>query len=911
MCMRHKGAAAMQVVNPYRLPRTVIPDSYQLKLIPDLAAARFSGEVTIRVRVLEPVTEIVLNALDLEIQEALVRKGNGTAFNGTVSLDKETERAIIKVNGTIGTGDWQVKLRFTGELNDKLKGWYRSVYNDESGAEQVIATTQFESTDARRAFPCFDEPDMKATFQITLVVDENLSAVSNGKVVSVKKTAGGKKIVEFAPTMKMSTYIVAFVVGKLNPTKPVNVDGVDIRMWTVPGREHLATFALESAQFSLRYFKRYFGVAYPGDKLDLLAIPDFAAGAMENLGCVTFREEVLVDPARSSQSALDWVAEVVAHELAHMWFGNLVTMKWWNGLWLNEAFATFMSYKAVDAWKSDWQVWNKFGLSRGTAMRTDGLKSTRPIEFPVNHPDDAQAMFDVLTYEKGCSVMRMLEQYVGEDKFQQGIAAYIKAHSYDNTETADLWGALEEATGMPVTEIMHGWIFKSGYPVISVTESDKAGCVVLSQQAFKFLPDAVDHQQLWSIPVMLRVKTAEGTQDMKVLLSEKEQTIYLGEKLEWVVANAGGHGFYRVLYTPTLGNKLTVNVHENLSVIERVNMVSDNWSCVRAGMARAVGFVELVKLFDEEPDPNVWAVILGPLGAIRDLLPESHRPQLEKLVYGLLKPTMDKLGWQPSEGESSQIRELRASIISAMGHTAKDAMVTRKARELYDAYKQDPDGLDGNIVSTVISLVAVDGDNDLYDEFYTSFKGAKTPEDEQRFLFALTGFRNLDLAKRTLECTLDPTKIRTQDAPSVVSSLMRNEVAGQTAWDFVKTNWEKMNKLYPESGIVGMCGGVTALSTPEQEADVIDFFATHKVKTGEKRIPQYLEMLRIAVLLRQRESDALAAAFLPPVTQTPTTVDGSADGETPADTSAQPPAADAPRQPDAIRDPLPGDPRNA
>ncbi len=914
MCKFNNGGST-ETGSPHRLPRTVIPASYDLKLEPDLAGATFTGEVTIDVEVCQPVSEIVLNAADLEIQEATVANDKGTLLNGTVSLDKENERATIAVNGTIGSGSWQLKLRFTGELNDKLKGFYRSTYTDEAGAEQIIATTQFESTDARRAFPCFDEPDFKAVFKITLTVDKNLQAVSNASIVKETPLSNGKKVVEFAPTMKMSTYIVAFVVGKLTATRPISVDGIDVRLWCVPGREHLSKFALESAQFALRYFKRYFGVSYPGDKLDLLAIPDFAAGAMENLGCVTFRETVLVDPATAAQGDLDWVAEVVSHELAHMWFGDLVTMKWWNGLWLNEAFATFMAAKAVDAFKKDWKVWDKFGLSRGTAMRTDGLKSTRPVEFTVNHPDEAAGMFDVLTYEKGCSVMRMLEQFLGEETFRRGIALYIQQHSYGNTQTNDLWQALESESGQPVRNIMDGWIFKSGYPVVSIKESDMGGSVVLSQQSFKFLSEAVDPQQLWSVPVMLRAKTADGIQEMKLLLTQAEQTIYIGEGLEWVVVNAGGHGFFRVRYSSSLASKLTASVQENLSVIERVNLLGDSWACVRAGLESTGQFLNLVKLFSAESDPNVWSTILGPLATIREHLPVTHRPGLEKMVRELIQPTLDRLGWESREGETSQTRELRADIIGALGRTGNDASVQAKARELFESWKKDPRSIDGNIVSTVVGLVAASGDDKLFDEFFQSFKGAATPQDQERFLYAMAKFPTVELLTKTLEHALDPAKIRTQDAPYVVARVMQNEVASKAAWEFVKNNWAKMVEIYPESGLVRLCGGVTALNTPELEAEVKDFFAANPVKGGDKAISQYLEMLRIAVLFRERESAPLTASFTPPAPPVETE-DAGADGKSGTDAGTVEDTAgndkaevtvDAPTGDGAVRPPVPAD----
>lgn len=924
MCYRHRqNGAGTAEGNPYRLPRHVLPESYALRLAPELDAATYTGEVTIKVKVSEPTDEIVLNAVtvtdagtpnaerNMTVTEATIRRGNGTAFYPTIVEEPGAERIRLKVNGTIGTGDWTIKMRFNGILNDKLKGFYRSTYKDDQGLDQVIATTQFESTDARRAFPCFDEPDMKATFQITLVVDEHLSAISNGPVVSetivpdsrqtwaentVKgcKSAQdvnvtristeipgtGKKEIVFAPTMKMSTYIVAFVVGRLVPTKPIVVDGVEVRTWCVPGKEHLTGFSLQAAQFALRYFRKYFGVPYPEKKLDMIAIPDFAAGAMENVGCVTFREDLLVDPKTAPQSALDWVAEVVAHELAHMWFGDLVTMKWWNGLWLNEAFATFMAAKCVDAWKRDWGVWDKFGLSRSTAMRTDGLLSTRPIEFTVNSPDDAQAMFDVLTYEKGCSVMRMLEQYLGEDVFQRGIAAYIKTHSYGNTETEDLWGALEAASGQPVGEIMHGWIFESGYPMVSVRSSDVSGSITISQQEFKFLSEKASQNRKWMVPVMIKAATADGTAvEIKHLLRDKEETIYIGENIDWVIVNAGGHGFYRVVYSAELLDKLTDDLQSTFSVIERVNLLADAWAGVQCGLRKSTEFVALAKLFTDERNPNVWNVISSGLATCRRMLPKTHRPKFEAMVAELARPQFERVGWTPRAGEPTQDTELRGDLIHMLGMTAKDETIRSHAPKVFDSWKADPAAVPGDVLSPVVSILAATGDTSRYDEFFGLYKSSKNPDVVDTFLYSLATFRDLALLKRTLAYALDTKEFRTQDAPFVVARVLNNPIGGEEAWTFVKANWDEMVKLYPESGLVRLCGGVTALNTPEQEADVRAFFASHKVPHAGKAIDQYLELLHVNVLLRQRDEAALSVQFAPdPEPQPAPAGDGQGNG---------------------------------
>ncbi len=860
MCRFHKGGG-IAVGDAFRLSPNVIPKSYKLSLAPDLAAATFSGEVTIAVNVKEATDEIVLNAIELEIQDALIARADGTSLSGKVTLDNDTQRAHIKVSGTVGKGDWNITLRFTGILNDKLRGFYRSTYEDEAGQTQVIATTQFQASDARRCFPCFDEPAFKATFEIALLIDKELVAVSNGSVVNVSDHPSGKKLVQFAPTMKMSTYLVAFVVGKLNCTHAIEVDGVAVRFWCVPGKEKHAAFPLEAAQFALRYFTKFFGVPYPSDKLDLLAVPDFAAGAMENFGCIIFRESVLVDTAVASQSSLDWSVHVVTHEIAHMWFGDLVTMEWWEGIWLNETFATLMENKCTDAFKREWKVWDAFGLSRESAFEVDALKSTRSIEYVVQSPDDAAAMLDVLTYEKGCSVMRMLEQFLGEETFQKSIALYISTHLYGNTKTTDLWAALDAASEMPVSQIMHGWIYAGGFPVVSIKLAERAGSVVLSQQSFKYLSDGVDLNQRWMIPVMLRAKTAAGIVEVKHLLAESQATVHLGDGLEWVVVNAGGHGFYRSRYSNDLQARLTANVDETLSVIERVNLLSDAWACVESGLSNSLEYIELIKVFANDIDPNVWSMITGPLATMRGLLPKGQRGKIEALCRDLLCPLLDRLGWEPKAGEASQLKELRGSVVNSLAFTGNDEAVHVKARQLYTMWLADSSTIDGDIIGPVIDIVAAKGgDQALHDEFYRLYKSAQTNEEEVMLLSGLASFQDLLLAQRSMELCLDANAIRTQDSTDVLSGVLAG-THGTHAWAFVKEHWDALLALYPEGMMVYVIRQLDSLDTPEQESDVQAFFESHTLPGAGKQLDQALEQQHIAVLLRQREAPIVLGLF--------------------------------------------------
>ena len=529
----------------YRLPRSVVPSRYDLTLEPDLDAGTFSGSEDVTVTVVDPVDEIVLNADELVLRDGWLEGPGGRLEVTEVRMEPETERAHLRLSGTAEPGDWTLHLAFDGTLSDRMQGFYRSTYADEAGVERVIAATQLESTDARRAFPGWDEPEAKAMFGVTLVVRDGLLAISNGAEVGREDLGDGRVRVRFADTMPMSTYLAAFIVGPLEVTEPMDVDGVPLRVVHQPGKEHLTAFALEVGAFCLRFFRDYYGIDYPGDKLDMVALPDFAQGAMENLGCITYRESLLlVDPHKATQPELAAVADVIAHEIAHMWFGDLVTMRWWNGIWLNEAFATFMELVAVDAYRPDWERWSSFLRVRATAFEVDALESTRPIEYPVHSPDDAAGMFDILTYTKGAAVLRMLEQYLGAERFRDGIRRYLTEHRFGNTETHDLWDALEASSGEPVRRIMDGWIFQGGYPEIT-TELGSDGSVALTQRRYRISRDTPD--ATWDVPLLVRTGTKTAP-----LLIEPAGTSIVPEGDDPVVVNAGAHAFTRVRYDEVL-----------------------------------------------------------------------------------------------------------------------------------------------------------------------------------------------------------------------------------------------------------------------------------------------------------------------------------------------------------------------
>jgi puromycin-sensitive aminopeptidase len=848
-------------VDPYRLPRHVVPTRYELRLEPDLNTATFTGSAVITLEIREATSEIVLNAVELSVTAAVITGQRGETSRGSASLDEQLERCRLSFATALSPGTWRLRLDFHGILNDKLRGFYRSTYKDPAGATRTLAATQFEATDARRAFPCWDEPSFKAVFACTLVIDPALAAVSNTRVTS-EHVERGKKVVSFAETIRMSTYLVAFVVGELGGTEPTHVGRTPVRVWCVPGKRRLAGFGLEAAAASLEFFERYYGLPYPGDKLDLLAIPDFAAGAMENFGAITFRETaLLVDEREATHNELERVADVVAHENAHMWFGDLVTMSWWNGIWLNEAFATFMEMLAVDAWKPEWKRWNTFGVSRTAAFTVDSLWSTRPIEYEVRAPRDADAMFDVLTYEKGASVLRMLEQYLGEGGFRTGVREYLRAHALANADTGDLWAALGRVSGVDIPGVMDAWIFKPGFPLVSARRD--GAHLVLSQQRFTALPEpppfiapAQGKDQRWQVPVQLRFGTPGGTVREQVLLTDGEMRIALPPHFQWALVNAGGHGFYRVRYAGELREALLPRL-DTLAPIERFNLVGDAWAAATAGLLPPTEYLELAVRFSGERDRNVWTILLASLGSLNRVVRAADRPRLEAFARALLVPVVTDLGWAPRTGEDDLTRQLRGDVLRAMGTLGDDPATQTRAAELYADWLREPTAVDANVLPALIAILAYTGGSHRYTEFLQAFRTADTPQEEQRYLYALVGFREPELITRTLERTING-EIRTQDGPFVVRAALMSVHGRELAWGFVKERWEHMDRIFPKHGLRRMCEGVIGLATPELERDVHAFFTERKIHLGGRILEQYLEQLRVAVQLGEQEGATLA-----------------------------------------------------
>ncbi len=834
---------AEDAVNPYRLPRTVVPRRYELRLEPDLEGFSFAGAVAVELEVLEPVGEIVLNAAELDVSGGDL---GGVALVG-VDYDAEHERAVLRLGEPVSPGPARLSLTFTGTLNDQLRGFYRSTFTDDDGNQRVIATTQFESTNARRAFPCWDEPDLKATFEVTLVVPDDLMAVSSGAEIDSQLTGDGRRSVSFAPTMEMSTYLLAFIVGPLEATDPVDINGTPLRVIHPVGKGHLTEFALDAGAFCLDFFEDYFAIDYPGDKLDLVAIPDFAFGAMENMGCVTFREILLlIDPDSSTQQERQTAVDVIAHELAHMWFGNLVTMKWWNGIWLKEAFATFCEMLAVDAYRPDWKRWLAFGLSRAAAFDVDALAATRPIEYPVVSPADAEGMYDLLTYEKGAAAVRMLEQYLGAEEFRDGVRHYLQRHSYANTETHDLWDALAESTGEPARDVMDSWIFQGGHPVVAASADDD-GTITLSQERFRY--DGEPDDARWQVPVVAAVGTGTGEHTERLVLEDPE-ALNAGNP-DWVMVNPTADGFYRVAYEDGLIDRL-LEGGPDLDPLQRYVLVDDQWALTvadRLSVANYLAFAE--RMATTEDDLAVWRRLAGTLGTLDHMVPDDGRAGLQARVRAMVGPAWGRVGWERVAGENDRVGELRGVLARTRAVGGNDAEAIARCRELMAA-----EGVDPALAAATIAVVAATGDEADYDEIRQRYENAPTPQLELRYLMALTTFNDPALMDRTLAAALDGA-VRSQDAGFVLRGCLENRDLGPQAWEFIAEHWDDITQRLPSAIVPRMLGGVSALATLELATEVEAFLAAHPVPQGPLIVAQHLERQKINCELRRRVQEAL------------------------------------------------------
>ena len=835
------------------LPRTVLPEGYQLTLTPNFQSDIFGGDETIRVRVAEPTSEVTLNAAEITFGEITITQ-NGNTQTAKVTTDPKAETATLTVPQPLAAGPAAIHIQYTGILNNELRGFYLSTVNG-----RKYGVTQFEPADARRAYPSFDQPDMKATFELTAVVPKGDMAISNGKIVSDAPGPGADQhTVKFAATPKMSSYLLALAVGEFE-CEAGEADGIPIRVCGTPEQKGRGHFALQAAESSLNYYDHYFGIKYPYGKLDIIGVPDFSAGAMENTACIIGRDLLyFVDPKSSSYFLQKVVAQDgVAHEMAHQWFGDLVTMKWWDDLWLNEGFATWMSAKPVAAWKPEWNMATDDVQSAAEAMAVDSLSSTHPIHQEVQTPAQALELADVISYNKTAAVLRMVEGYVGAGVFRKGVNNYLAKYAYGNATAPDFWNAIAAAAKKPADKVMSSFVMQPGVPMVSVAASCSNGRskIELSQSRYFFNRELLDRggSELWQIPVCLKL----GSREKCELLTRKSQSVEM-TGCGPVYANAGARGYYRSAYDAENLHGLASAAEQDLSPAERVQLVQDAWAEVRVGRAPVGEFLSLAEALKSDPTHAITRQISHEFEYIDDnVATGADRSAFESWVRRTFAPVGEQLGWTPQPNDSEEQRARRADLLALVGGVGHDPKLIEFSRQLTEKALHG-EAVDPTLLYPALSIAGHSGDTALYDAIQKRAETATSPEDMFRYLGALGEFRTPALVERSLEYAISP-RVRSQDAPFLIDSLLSNHDTQDQAWDFIRQHWPQVQAKLTNFSATAVVNGAENFCDASHKLQVQNFFSQHPIPAAQRALEQSLEFIGNCIDLKTQQAPELAS----------------------------------------------------
>lgn len=833
------------------LPKNVKPTHYHLTLEPNLESFKYDGEVVIDLDVVEDTKSITLNTFEIDVKESKVTSGSDTvASSPKITTDEEAQTTKVAFDQTISAGSKaQLHLKFTGTLNDKMAGFYRSSYKDEAGNDKWLATTQMEPTDARRAFPCFDEPALKAAFTVTLIADKNMTCLSNmdesgEKEVDSKVTGGKRKAVTFNKSPLMSTYLLAFIVGEFKVFES-NKFRLPVRVYCTPDKdpEH-GQFSADLGAKTLAFYEKEFASEFPLPKMDMVAIPDFSAGAMENWGLVTYRVvDLLLDEKTASASTRQRVAEVVQHELAHQWFGNLVTMDFWDGLWLNEGFATWMSWYSCNAFYPEWKVWEGYVTDNlQSALGLDGLRSSHPVEVPVKKADEINQIFDAISYSKGSCVIRMISKYLGEDVFMEGIRRYLKKHAYGNTTTEDLWAALSDASGKDVVHVADIWTKYVGYPVVTVTEDAKNNTIQLKQNRFLRTADVKPEEDKTLYPIVLGLRTKDGVNGDS-LLDARDGSFKVPD-MDFFKLNADHSGIYRTSYTPERLQKLGENARAGLLTVEdRAGMIADAGALAAAGYQKSSGVLSLVKSFDSESEFVVWDEITARIGALRSTWifeDEKTKAALKAFQRDLVSKKSHELGWTFKESDGHIEQQFKA-LMFGNAASAGDEKTKAAAFEMFEKFTSgDRDALHPNLRASVYSVALQYGGEKEYNAVVKEYETGKNSDERNTALRALGRARDPKLIQRTLDYSLSK-EVKDQDIYLPLAALRTHREGIEAFWSWLKANWETIKKKLPPS--LSMLGSVVTMATSgftkeAQLKDIEKFYGEHSTKGFDRNLAQ-------------------------------------------------------------------------
>lgn len=842
-------------VSGQRLPNLATPENYKLKFAPDFTKDNFSGEETIAIRVLKPTSQIVLNAVQIDFHETSISSG-GAAQTAQVTLDKDKEQATLSVDKPLAAGPATIHIRYTGILNDELRGFYLG--KDSQGRK--YAATQFEATDARRAFPSFDEPAYKATFDVTAVADNGMTVISNMKVISDTPSPEGMHTVQFATTPRMSSYLVALVVGHFEYIEG-SADGIPIRVYTHPGEKQLGSFALEVAEHAMDYYNHYFQIKYPYGKLDFVALADFSAGAMENTGCITSREILLlIDDKHAPIDLKKEIAVTITHEMAHQWFGDLVTMQWWDDIWLNEGFATWMSSKPIEAWKPEWEMQLTDINDAARAMSADSLINTHSIHQAAQTPQQILELADVTTYDKTAAVLRMLESYLGPETFRDGVNRYLQQHAYANATAADFWSAQTEVSRQPVDKIMATFVEQPGLPLLKVTAECTGGAEKVTAEQQRYFYDRekfnASTSQLWKIPACLK---AGSSQPECVLLTQKQQAVSLRSCGPWVFANADARGYYHVSYTPDAIRALAKDAETALDPGERIMLLADIWAAVRVDRENVGDFLTVAEGMQADRNPAVLRQMLQQLDYIgRYLVSDSDRESYRLFVRRLLSPIAKDIGWETRPGENAGLESERAVLMQSLGFSARDPETVKLAHALAERALNDPASVNRELALVALQVAAATGDESLYSKVMERLKTARTPEEKFTYQGTLASFSDPVLLEKTLNFAISP-EVRSQDSLILIRQVMTNPEGEKVAWNFVRSHWDKIENTGGAFAGRALTGATGSFCDSAMRDEVKDFFSTHHEPTGERALKQSVERMNYCVDLKAQQGGELSS----------------------------------------------------
>ena len=816
----------------------VNPINYKLTFEPDLKKFTFDGTESITADCKKSTNLITMHCAELKIASCQV-KSKGKIIKSTPKVNEKNEELGIKLSEKV-KGKITIDLEFQGILNDRLLGFYRSQYV-QNGKTKYLATTQFEAADARRAFPCWDEPAAKATFEISIIADNKFTAISNMPVKTRKKIKN-KTVYNFSKTPIVSTYLIYLGVGEFEYLTS-KVGKIQIRVVTTKGNKSKGKFSLDLGKKLLTSYEKYFGIRYPLPKLDLIAVPDFAAGAMENWGAITFRETILLyDPKTSSTRTKQFIAEVISHEIAHQWFGNLVTMKWWNDLWLNESFATFMATKFVDKFYPEWDLWNQFVEdAMNVAMGLDSLKTTHPIDVKVNSPAEIREIFDAISYDKGGCVLRMLEHYVGEPNFQKGLKKYLSDFKYQNAKGQDLWDAIGKASKMPVSSMVNTWLKQPGFPLVEINQDGNN--LKLKQKRYLLESDKKFGKGLWSIPLSIGLESEISQK----LFSVKSMSLKLPKNTLGFVANYGRNGFYRVKYDEGILLDLKMLVDEKrIPAIDRWAIQNDLFSLCVSGDEQVRNYLDFSDAYFDEDSYLASVNVAHNLASLYfRAFDEPFAEEIRGYAVNYFRKILFNLGWEPKKSDKHTDALLRGFAISVLGKMNDDE-VTDEALKRYKKFLKSPSSISPDLVEPILSIAAWNGNSKTHAELTKLYKNAKTMEEKLRFLGALCGFKDKKLLIKSLDFS-QTSQVRSQNMQLPIMRVAANPYGDKVLWSWLKKNWKSINKKVGHGNPLfnRIVASITSVADDSMEKEIKTFFKNNPTPGTERTQSQTLERIRI------------------------------------------------------------------